>query len=171
MDLTPDQIQAFVGPRADYYLSRWDRLREQHSRALGFNWGAFFLSFSWLLYRRMYRTFWVALVLFLPLTCLLEILTGEVGRTDLPPILKDMLRLVVHLVDLAVYLAFGIFGTYWYYLHARRKLRALTARGDATAEELSLAGGVNWFFPLLFVALAVLCYVLSWAFGDQAPQS
>src|SRR3954469_20098203 len=58
-DLTHNQVQAFVGPQADYYLERWYRIRLSDSRALGFNWSAFFATESWLIYRRMYRTFWI----------------------------------------------------------------------------------------------------------------
>ena len=59
MELPPEAARALIGPRAEYYLKRWELLAEGRGPTLGFNWAAFFGSGLWLLYRRMYRAFWL----------------------------------------------------------------------------------------------------------------
>jgi hypothetical protein len=50
---TDEELTAFVGTKADYYLPRW---RASQQRLGGFNFAAFFVSGFWLPYRKMYRT-------------------------------------------------------------------------------------------------------------------
>jgi hypothetical protein len=49
-----DEIRAYVGPNADYYLRRWRGLLAGEYRGAGFNFGAFLLSGLYLPYRKMW---------------------------------------------------------------------------------------------------------------------
>jgi hypothetical protein len=110
VELTAEQVRTFGGPRADYYLTRWNRLDGQASRALGFNSGAFLL------------------------------------------------------LNVAVASFFGVFGTYLYFVHARRKVRQLASLGQVDPQTLGRAGGVRWLGVLLFlgVVLVILITALVW---------
>jgi hypothetical protein len=154
MDLSPEQARSFVGPRAEYYVARWPRAGD--SRALGFNWAAFFLGFVWLLYRRMYLWFWIAIGLVFVLGFVEELLLMTVGVTQVP--------LLDTLITIAIASAFGTFGTYWYYLHARRQVKRLNQGAEPSLETLSRAGGTSWVAPTVgIVAFVILLALGAWA--------
>src|SRR6476660_7165703 len=51
--LTETEMRGFVGPNADYYLTRWKPMLEGQDWS-GFNWAACLISGFWLPYRKMY---------------------------------------------------------------------------------------------------------------------
>src|SRR5262245_53647947 len=59
-DLTFEEVAAFVGNNHAKYWDRWKRAAGGGIRA-GFNVAAFFFSFAWLLYRKMYREFFIGI--------------------------------------------------------------------------------------------------------------
>jgi len=120
-DLPLDQARAFLGSRADYYLPRWRRA-SAGSRALGFNLAAAVFTLHWLLYRRMYRAFWIATGAIFAVLLVEQLVLDVAGIAD-PP------RAVSRITVFVMFIAFGRFGTYWYYRHARRQIRGVV-RGD-----------------------------------------
>ena len=148
-----EQLQVFVGPRSQYYLKRWARLTTDSTAPLGFNWAAFFLGPFWLLYRRMYSTFWITLGVVLAE----EILEGLILPGG-PPELLD------RIISLAVATFFGVFGTHLYYAHARRKITAFNASGQIDPQLLALAGGVRWWGVLILAAVLLAGVILVLAF-------
>jgi hypothetical protein len=160
--VTPDQARAFVGPRADYYLARWDRLSEAGSRALGFNWPAFFLTLIWLLYRRMYRWFWIAAAVLVASVVIEELALAAVGLKEAP--FLDLL------ISIAVATAFGTFGTYWYLLHARRRIERLADSTTVDLEAIAREGGTSWWAPSLAAAIILALVILgAWAEMHARP--
>jgi hypothetical protein len=147
MHLSRDQARAFVGPEADYYVARWERVDEQGSYALGFNWTAFFLHVFWLLYRRMYRRFWLALAAIAGLLVIQSIAVAAVLRDA--PSLAPLMVIVVFATPVVFWVIFGTLGTYWYYLHARRRIRRITTGSEPDLEAIGRAGGTNWWAPVL----------------------
>ena len=66
MQQPEEDVRAFVGPNADYYLQAWAAVDPNVGlQALRWNWPAFFLNVFWLLYRRMYKYFWITFAAFL----------------------------------------------------------------------------------------------------------
>ncbi len=143
---TPEQLRTFVGPRADYYLKRWQRL--EASKAPGFNWAAFFFGPYWLLYRRMFRTFWISLAVIGGITVLLVLAT----KGDPPRILDAF-------IAIATTIFFGRFGTYLYYLHTRRKIALLSLAGEPDSQRLTRAGGVGWLGVLIFLLANLVVFM------------
>ena len=43
-DSQQEELRAFVGAKADYYLVKWTPLLKGWGRSAGFNWAAFFLT-------------------------------------------------------------------------------------------------------------------------------
>src|SRR4051812_30587082 len=58
-DLTAEEVQAFVGDRHAYYWGSWRPRPSGRGIRGGFNWAACFLNVVWLLYRKMYREFFI----------------------------------------------------------------------------------------------------------------
>ena len=157
MDLTPDQVRAFVGPKADYYLERWPPIHDEWgSRALGFNWAACFLNLSWLLYRRMYRCFWIAGAVWIG-SLLLLMLASVAALLIKANGLILLLAIGLMVMPIVFAVTFGVFGNYWYYLHARRQVSRLTTDGPADLEAVGRIGGTNLRGAMVF---SVVCAIL-----------
>lgn len=80
-DITPedeDFYRATVGKNATYYLPRFQKIAD-NPRALTWNWSAFFVSFLWLIYRRMWPSailYFISLILATILSIILLPLGG-----------------------------------------------------------------------------------------------
>jgi uncharacterized protein DUF2628 len=152
MELTPGQVRAFVGPNADYYLERWERMDQQESRALGFNWPAFFGTLGWLVYRRMYLWFWNIVAGLIGCFVVGIIIIGFAYRYRIP-VLGALVSIALGLMPLVFWVVFGIYGTYWYYLHAQRQLGRLTTGGQSDVEAIARAGGTDGWAAVLVAAV------------------
>lgn len=148
-EIPDESAAAFLGPRASYYLARWQRADAAPSPLLGFHWPAFFLGMGWLLYRRMYRYFWIALGATVGGSILLGMLFPEP-----PPALEGG-------VSIAIAISFGQFANYWYLLHAKRLYREAPAR-------FVDRGGVRWWPPLLFAGV-IFGFVLLVLWAAKLP--
>jgi hypothetical protein len=147
-DLTPEEVEAFVGDRHAYYWGHWQRASGGGLRA-GFNWAAFFLNFAWMLYRKMYREFLIAMAAVLSLGVvqgLVEYLTEK----NLDGLDK--------LENIVVAVAMGMIGNGLYLRRARRVI------GNARAQEpdperrtalLKARGGTSWIGLVVTVAVGI----------------
>lgn len=168
MDLTQDQVRAFVGPNPDYYLERWHRVQPEGSRALGWNWPAFFLTISWLLYRRMYRWFWIAIAVWLGyaiivgLAIVVALQQGARGTA----LVFDVV--LFGILPWFVPVIFGIYGSYWYYLHARRQINQLTPAGQADLAAVGCMGGTNLWAAV--ASAVILGFLAIWAQSQDPPR-
>lgn len=142
------ELRAFVGPRSDYYSERWRRLEEAGHRRLPFNFAAFFLGFVWVLYRRMYGIFWLAVAVFLAEAAISEWVAHRLMGLETTTRTYDLLSALVYAAT------FGTFANLWYFRHAQRRLRALKARG-ADERQIIAAGGVRWVPPVSLVVLGL----------------
>lgn len=162
-DETEEELRAFVGPKADYYLKKWRLdLDGSTGSGAGFNWAAFFFSGLWLPYRRMYRVTLIFFGVFLLETIFEEIVyVGFLGRPEAPGDLNRFLGLVGAIVC-------GGFGNTWYFSHAQKTIGSLRSQGlpeDTYLKALTKHGGTSiaaslGFMLLFFLALGVV-FVLS----------
>lgn len=151
-ELSAEEARAFVGPEADYYLARWARIREGRAPFLGFNWAACLFNLAWLIYRRMFRGFWITLAV-LSGVSVLEALARRLLGWHAYGELTDAIQTV------GTGIVFGMFGSYWYYLHARRQVRRLKANGPISLPVLEQRGGTDWNLAL-GAAIAVAALII-----------
>jgi Tfp pilus assembly protein PilE len=126
-----EELAMFVGKNADKYLSKFDKFTKSgaDSFTATWHWPAFFFTFWWTIYRKMYG--WAVLAFFLG---------------------------CVPYVGLLAMFGFGISANYLYYRHARNKiaeLRAVPGPETERAAALGRAGGVNNVAVVLAPLLAV----------------
>src|SRR5262245_22711026 len=155
-------LRAFVGPNADYYLRQWhSRLSGQHASA-GFNKAAFFLSGFWVGYRKMYKIAFFFFGIILAEMVLEELLfVGVLKMPESPAVMTPLVGLVVGIV-------FGICGNGWYLSHAQRviaKVQSQQLEGVAHSRALAGRGGTSLgislgLFFLFLVAVFVVAFVL-----------
>lgn len=157
-EIQEDELRAFVGPKADYYLRKWAARLEDPSGEVGMNWVAFFLPAFWLGYRKMY----VATLIYFGAVVLLSILEQVVfvvilGGATVPA----AVGLIVNLMTAVVC---GLCGNAWYLSHTRRAIHAAHARGlegDHLVYDLSRRGGTSLLASFGLVVLgSVVIFVL-----------
>jgi hypothetical protein len=150
---TEQEIRAFVGPRADYYLEEWRLALAGTEIALGFNWAAFFLSWLWLPYRKMYRATMVLYGIILLATILEDIVfVGILGKPEAPRILERFVALLAAI-------ACGVLGNAWYVSHAQETIAEVRSQGladDAYFQVLAKRGGTSAAAVLGF--LVIFCF-------------
>lgn len=118
-----ESYRAAVGPKkADYYVPRFLKFDQPGASRVSWNWPAFFLSFWWLLYRRMYG---YALTYFF-----------VVLATGASPLVisQNALSLVV---SLAAYIVIPMFANALYHRHVKRVIARKTRTIPAADQLLS----------------------------------
>lgn len=159
--LTEDEIRAFVGKKADYYLDRWPGPGEQYARARGFNWAAFLLSLLWMPYRKMYRVAWGMFGVFAACSVLEEfaIARGLATEKSIEPVSR--------VVSIIFSIVCGSFANGWYLAHVQRqvtKIRQLDLEGDAYRAALARRGGTSFlacFGTLCLYTVAIIGVLLA----------
>ena len=129
---TQKDLAVFIGKNAEKYLPKFRSFTAggRDSFRVTWNWPAFFFSFWWMLYRKMYL--WALLALFLG---------------------------CVPFLGLVLMVVFGISGNYLYFLHAKKRVAEVRSAPGTEVERaaaLARAGGVNnvavVLAPLLLIA-------------------
>jgi len=126
-----EDLALFVGKNAEKYLGKFQKFTRdgEDSFATTWHWPAFFFSFWWTLYRKLYG--WAILVLFLG---------------------------CVPYLGFLVMIAFGMSANYIYYRHAKKKLlevKSLPASEVERTAAVARAGGVN-NVAVVLVPIAVI---------------
>jgi len=167
IDLSQQEVEAFVGRKAGYYLKKWPLDRELAGTSTGFNWAAMFLSGMWLPYRKMY----LATILFFGFILIESILeevvfVGILGKPEPPTGLDRVVGLIASIIC-------GVFGNRWYLSHTRRAVAEVRSQGlpeDAYLQALSRRGGTNLaaslgFFVAFLIAAFAAMFVLELLFA------
>jgi len=145
-----DEYATFVGSNVHKFLPKFSKYRATPSTFQpGWNWAAFFFTFWWFLYRKMYLWAMVGFATFL-----------------------------IPNLGLLVSIGWGIAANYLYFRHATAKITELKAfHGAKSGLYLPDAGGVNTWVPWValivtggFIALLMLgvigaaLFASSWSF-------
>ena len=151
-------LDLFLQSNADFYKRKWQLMStraqsvEKMAATSSWNWAAFFLGFSWLLYRKMYLYAIVAMgILIAP-----DIVGAVIGQ-DFDIIGRGL--------GLAVGIALGQFGNAWYFKRSFEQIKeAERSSGDPAEvrERLRARGGASWISAIFgTVALAVVAVALN----------
>ena len=150
---------ALIGKkRLDYYLKRFESFDDRGGGLIpSWNWAAFFFTWLWVLYRKMYAAFFVVLGI--------SVIWAIIDATlSLDSPLYNLISIVLWLF------CFGIYGNALYYRHTIRKIaKARTTLPDAEKilSYIQSKGGVHvwviWVFLLIpiggiLAAIAIPAY-------------
>ena len=128
-----------------HYLTRFDRLA--HGDSGGWHWPAFFVTWYWMLYRKM----WVPALLYFFAPYIFFIATGVVMAAA--PAVGGLLIVGWWA---GTFIVPGLMANGWYYNHCKKKIRDVRARGgskDQMLARMEAAGGTS---NILVIILAVL---------------
>jgi Tfp pilus assembly major pilin PilA len=144
--LKGDLLAAFLGPKnAEYYAQRFRRFEEENT-AVSWNWPAFFVTFPWLLYRKMWLN--AALYFFVMPTVYVLLLVGLIAVLGY----ETGTALYYLLWFLTGFLGIPLFANWLYYRHAQGKLQKATmmsASPDQQALQLARTGGTSSVIVIL----------------------
>jgi hypothetical protein len=164
MAITPteQEVRAYVGSNADYYLRGWRPALTGEGRASGFNIAAFILSFLWLGYRKMYMAVLILYGIILAAFVLERLLFVAFLKMPDSPLGMNLLAWIVAS-------AVGGGGNRLYLAQARRVIREVRSQGlqeEAHLKTLSSRGGTSLgasvgLFVLFVVAAGMLSVILA----------
>ncbi|MCD7034054.1 DUF2628 domain-containing protein [Metabacillus sp. GX 13764] len=158
-----EELTLFTGPNAEVYHRKWESARNK----AGWNWASFFLSGYWLLYRKMYALFFI----FAGISVVLNIFT--LPFRFMGDAVNLLTTIVVSILGIALMVIFGIYGNYFYYRHAKKKIADIKSlyhsRPELIQGEIAKAGGTSWigvsilaavqFILILLVAAGTFLYI------------
>ena len=155
---TLENFRAILGPNnQDYYLQRFEEYEANGKTTIGWHWPAFFITFYWLLYRKM----WLAALLYfiLPYVCtsLLGLVSSMLGASGAPMMGIGYLAYILAILLLPPMFANGL-----YYRHCQSKIRQAEQLHDDRERQLgylSAKGGTSsiiLFVVLIFGFIAVI---------------
>ena len=149
LDLTPDEVAAYVGERHAYYWKQWQPVLGGKPRPSP-NGAALIVGPLWMLHRKLYREFFFVFIWLRAVEVVLEIM----GATP---------RQANGVTALAFALIAGLFGNVLYLRRARIVIAdAREQEGDLERRSALLRkrGGTSVLWPLVVVALlAVAAYL------------
>jgi hypothetical protein len=152
---------AAVGARSDFYVSRFIGFDTYDSSRVSWNWPAFFATFLWMLYRRMYG---YAVVYFL----LVPLLAGTlvtVLNIALPPELAPWFSLI--LLVFVFFVATPMYANAMYHTTIAKKISAAQENAATLDEQVQLLQrrpGTNNIAPIFGAIVAVASAALNWHF-------
>jgi hypothetical protein len=144
-----DEMEVFVGKNSQKYKKIFS-IMGQNNKYSSWNLPAIFLTPFWLVYRRMYKEFFV----FFMINIIMDIILGLTGEG------------LIFIIKLIVLVFFGINATFLYKVKAERKIK-MWRKKQKTKEELKKMGGTSVLsiipviflyiiYSLIFIVLVIL---------------
>jgi len=155
---TRQNFEAMIGPKNQhYYLPRFEEFEANGKTSLGWHWPAFFVTFYWLLYRKMWLAALLYFILPYVVTTALGLVGAMVGEQGQMLVLGGYGVYCLAILLLPPMLANGL-----YYRHCQNKIRKAEAQYPERQRllgYLNAKGGTSnvlLFVVLIFGLIAVI---------------
>ncbi len=151
--LTEEEAWAAVigDSNTHHYLTRFERLA--HGNSGGWHWPAFFVTWYWMLYRKL----WVPALLYFLAPYLFAGVFGVIAAGS--PMFAGILYLAWAIAWL---IGPGLLANGWYYKHCMKKIRDVRARGgskDQMLARLEAAGGTSGVLVVILALFGIISVV------------
>ena len=166
-------MAAYVGPKnAQYYEDQFAKF-ESGGGAMSWHWPAFFVTWGWLIYRKMWLWFFIY---WLGIPILLTIVSGLISASGSPEV-GITFYYVSYVVT--IFLLAPIFANRLYYQHVKGKVKKIASTSlseEQQAEELARKGGTSMLayviVPLLLVGIiGILAAIAIPAYQDYTVRA
>ena len=158
-----EAVRILVDKNHEYYIGKWEAASLPQDPPLSqwkytrkfWNWAAFFLTFNWLAYRKMYRY----LLIYIAIIVIQVIIEITVG---LPTAVSSA-------INVASFVLFGKHGNAWFKRHVDQevdRILATSANADQARVELARRGGTNIAAAIGCAVSYILIVVLSINMAD-----
>jgi Protein of unknown function (DUF2628) len=148
--------RAAVGPRADFYVPLFLKFDAAGTSGRSWNWPAFFVSFYWFLYRRMFGQ-WTLYCLLIPIA--VALVAAILARLGVSPLVGDVLCLGY---------AFGLLpltANHLYYRAIQQRIAAVRAKSRDVAAQVSALEALPHTSELAIVVAFTAVALLGLALG------
>ncbi len=149
------KMRIFIGKNADYYLPKFE-VFERTGSAVSWNWAAFGFGIFWMVYRKMYLYAFLAMLLMFFLNVI------EVSLR--------LSSLLSFFLSLWLWIGFGMFGNYLYYLHVKKKVMEIMIQYPKEDEQILILqkeGGTSWLAVFVFIFLFIIASGLMGSYIDS----
>jgi hypothetical protein len=121
--------------KADHYSRLFLKFDQASGSPISWNWAAFFFTFYWLLYRRMFVSA-IVYIVGVPVACAMLALA-------ISSFLSNGSFLIIYLVAITAvqYAVVPAFANAWYHRHVRALINKASARTEHEGEQLQLLAG------------------------------
>lgn len=156
---SPDEFyKAIVGPKnQDYYLSQFARFDSNGKVSASWHWPAFFITFYWFLYRKMWLN--ALIYFFLPYLVMIPLgIAGAAAGNSADTVIGTCYVLIL----IAIFLLPPMYANALYYKHCKKKITEASVSSQDVQRrpgELSGKGGtsnVALIFVLIFAFIAFI---------------
>jgi hypothetical protein len=134
-NITTDEIRAFVGPNAPYYLYQFSKftITGREKFCATWNWSCFGFTFLWMLYRKMYILALITFVIF-----------------------------CIPGINVLLHIGAGMIGNYVYYRHVKEKIPEIrvTRSPQNYFPVLEETGGVSRWVIALGIIISIIIAIL-----------
>jgi Tfp pilus assembly major pilin PilA len=148
-----EYYESVVGYKnTDYYLSKFIRF-DSEGPGISWNWPAFFISFYWLLYRKMWV--WALLYFLLPIPL-------GIIEAILSPVSEATVGIVYSAFLAAIFIAFPMYANAIYYKHIKAKIQKAKNYSPDIEKQLRMlaaeggTSGVALIIILIIVFIAII---------------
>jgi hypothetical protein len=155
--------KALIGPKnQEYYLNEFAKFDAAGKTSTSWHWPAFFVTFYWLLYRKMWPT--AVLYYFTPTIAILiiAVLGGVFGAIFGFSTSAGIFVCVLYLAYLvASFILPAMHANALYYKHCKKEIARITARKankQKTIDELIYNGGTSWI-AIIFIVFYIFCVI------------
>ena len=155
-DSVEDYYRAAVGTNnQDYYLRKFSRFDNDGKTGVSWHWPAFFVTFYWFLYRKMWRN---ALIYFL-LPYLVLILFGIIGAMA-GKSAEAVVGIAYLLFLVTLFLIPPMFANAWYYKHCKNKISSAKASSTDRQRQLGELSGRGGTSNIILILVLVFGFII-----------
>lgn len=150
-----DELMLFVDQNNDYYKRKWKSMGSKKN-GFSFNAGAFFLTFFWLGYRKMYKLAFFIALSFLAIDAILYVVGYQYQ-------LDSFIDPVDRAVGTATSVLLGFYGNILYKKHAEKKvleIRDTTSNSSDRETKLKQQGGRRFSGVLISALIFIFVYMI-----------
>ena len=154
------RYRAAVGPRADYYVPRFLSFDRPGASKASWNWPAFFVTFPWMLYRRMWLTALVVFLISIGVGIVAGVVTAMLGEHS-----GSLAGLAIAVIY--SFILVPLFANALYHAHIKRRIASVTQSGlDEVQSVRALERGPQT--SVVAVIIVVLILGVVYVFGILA---
>jgi len=170
--ITDEEYNSFIGKNAAKYIMKFKSFGTggfDNFKAT-WHWPAFFFTFWWFIYRKLYLWAFLAFIISLIVSGIsLRVFLGSIGFRDISTTNIILLVFIQYVTTFVVQGGFGISANYIYYKHTKKKiaeLKYLYPTSDTQRHvEYARAGGVNtvavWIMVIVLFIVLLITMILA----------
>lgn len=150
-----EDLMLFVDQKSDYYKNKWEKM-ELKKNGFSFNAGAFFFTFFWLGYRKMYKLVFFISLAFLASDAFLYVVGYQYQ-------LDSFIDPVDRAIGTATSALLGFYGNMLYKKHAKKKvleIRDTTSHSSDRKIKLKKQGGRAFSGVLISALIFIFVYMI-----------